>query len=219
MMRPEQPMQITLLLADGHTVLRDGLRLILDSQPNMRVIGEAANDREAVRQVSSLRPDVLLIEIAIAGANWFEAIRQIRLCSPATQIVVLSAYSRREYTARALQAGALGYVLKESPAAEVIEAILAARAGRSYLSKKIEAKYVAELAANRVSPLQSLSEREREILPLIVAGKTSVQIGCMLALSPKTVETYRSRLMHKLGLDNVPNLVKFAIRHGLTSLE
>jgi DNA-binding NarL/FixJ family response regulator len=218
-MRREQPMQITLLLADDHAVLRDGLRLILDAQPRMRVIGEAASDREAVRQVLSLQPDVLLIEIAIAGANWFEAMRQIRLCCPATQIVVLSAYSRREYIARALQAGALGYVLKESPAAEVIEAILAARAGRTYLSKKIEAKYVAELAASRVSPLQSLSEREREILPLIVAGKTSAQIGGMLALSPKTVETYRSRLMHKLGLDNLPNLVKFAIRHGLIALE
>jgi DNA-binding NarL/FixJ family response regulator len=218
-MRREQRMQITLLLADDHAVLRDGLRLILDSQPNMRVIGEATNERETVRQVLNLRPDVLLIEIAIAGANWLEAVRQIRLCGPATQIVVLSAYSRREYIARALQAGALGYVLKESPAAEVIEAILAARAGHRYLSKKIEAKYIAELAASRVNPLQSLSEREREILPLIVAGKTSVQIGCMLALSPKTVETYRSRLMHKLGLDNLPNLVKFAIRHGLTTLE
>jgi DNA-binding NarL/FixJ family response regulator len=212
-------MQITLLLADDHAVLRDGLRLILDSHPNMRVIGEAASDREAVRQVQALRPDVLLIEIAIAGANCFEPIRQIRLRWPATQVVVLSAYSRREYVARALQAGAVGYVLKESPAAEVIEAILAARAGRSYLSKKIEPKYIAGSAANRVSPLQILSEREREILPLIVAGKTSVQIGCLLALSPKTVETYRSRLMHKLGLDNLPNLVKFAIRHGLTTLE
>lgn len=212
-------MQLTLLLADGHAVLRDGLRMILDLQPNMRVIGEAANERETMRQVLSLRPDVLLIEIAIAGASCFEAVRQIRLCNPATQIVVLSAYSRREYIARALQAGALGYVLKESSADEVVKAILAARAGRSYLCKKIEAKYGAGLASNRASPLQSLSEREREILPLLVAGKTSVQIGDMLALSPKTVETYRSRLMHKLGLDNLPNLVKFAIRHGLTSLE
>ncbi|HEU5102270.1 MAG TPA: response regulator transcription factor [Roseiflexaceae bacterium] len=212
-------MQITLFLADGHAVLRDGLRMVLDSQPNMRVIGEAANDRETVRQVSALHPDVLLIEIAIAGATWFEMMRQIRLHSPATRIVVLSAYSRREYVARALQAGALSYVLKESPAAEVIEAILAARADRNYFSEKIEPKYIARLASSRSSPLQSLSEREREILPLIVAGKTSVQIGGMLALSPKTVDTYRSRLMHKLGLDNLPNLVKFAIRHGLTTLE
>jgi DNA-binding NarL/FixJ family response regulator len=210
-------MQITLFLADGHAVLRDGLRLILDAQPNMHVIGEAGNDREAVRQVQALRPDVLLIEIA--GGNWIEAMRLVRLRSPATQIVVLSAYSRRECIARALQTGALAYVLKESPAADVIEAILAVRAGRSYLSKKIEARHIAALAANRGNPLQSLSEREREILPLIVAGKTSAQIGCMLALSPKTVETYRSRLMHKLGLDNLPNLVKFAIRHGVITLE
>jgi len=218
-MPQEHLIQITLFLADGHAVLRDGLRMILDSQPDMRVIGEAANDREAVRQVPILLPDVLLVEIVIAGVNWFEAMRQIRLRCPATQILVLSAYSRYDYVARALQAGAMGYVLKESPSLEVIEAIRAVRAGHRFLSEKIESRYNARPASSRISPLQSLSGREREILQLIVEGKTSVQIGGMLALSPKTVDTYRSRLMQKLGLDNLPNLVKFAILHGLTTLE
>jgi DNA-binding NarL/FixJ family response regulator len=211
-------MPIEILLVDDHAVMRDGLRLLLETQPDLYVIGEAANGRDAIRQAQKHYPDVLIMDIAMADLNGIEATRQIRALCPNTQVVMLSMYSTEEHVVRALQAGALGYVLKESAGADVIDAVRGAYAGRQYLSPKIVA---AQLNPRRssASPLQSLSEREREILQLMVEGHSSVHIASILALSPKTVETYRSRLMHKLGLHDLPSLVKFAIQHGLTSLE
>jgi len=211
-------MTIEVFLADDHAVMRDGLRLLLEMQPDLRVIGEAANGREAVRKAQIRCPDVMIMDIAMADLNGIEATRQVRALCPDTRVVVLSMYSTEEHVARALQAGALGYVVKESAGAEVLEAVRAVYAGRQYLSPKIAASQPNPRRAN-LSPLQSLSEREREILQLMVEGHSSAQIAGLLGLSPKTVETYRSRLMHKLGLHDLPSLVKFAIQHGLTTLE
>jgi DNA-binding NarL/FixJ family response regulator len=209
---------IDVLLADDHAVMRDGLRLLLEAQPDLRVVGEAATGREAVRQVSMRAPDVVIMDIAMADLNGVEATRQIRARAPDTQVVVLSMYSTGEHVVRALQAGALGYVLKESASADVVDAVRAAYVGRQYLSPKIAAARGPARRAG-VSPLQSLSQREREILQLTVEGRSSAQIASILTLSPKTVDTYRSRLMRKLGLHDLASLVKFAIQHGLTSLE
>ncbi|HEU5098104.1 MAG TPA: response regulator transcription factor [Roseiflexaceae bacterium] len=211
-------MTIEVFLADDHAVMRAGLRLLLEAQPDLRVIGEAANGREAVRQAQIKCPDVLIMDIAMAELNGIEATRQICALCPDTRVLVLSMYSTEEYVARALHAGALGYVLKEAAGADVIDAVRAVYAGRQYFSPKIAAAHSYSRRAG-ISPLQSLSEREREILQLIVEGHSSAHIGGILNLSPKTVETYRSRLMHKLDLHDLPGLVKFAIQHGLTSLE
>lgn len=212
-------MTINVFLVDDHTVFRQGLRMILESQPDIRVVGEASSGREAVRVVPLERPDVLIIDVTMADLNGIEATRQIRARCPATQVVVLSMHSNQEYLAHALQAGALCYVLKELTGGDVIAAVRAAQAGRRYLSQKIAEEQIGIEDVRASSPLQNLSEREREILKLIVEGRSSAQIGASLCLSPKTVETYRSRLVHKLGISDVPSLVKFAILNGLTSLE
>jgi DNA-binding NarL/FixJ family response regulator len=214
-------MAIQVFLADDHAVVRDGLRLLLESQPDIRVIGEAANGRETVRQAQGLCPEVIVMDIAMPELNGIEATWQICEACPNTQVIILSMHSTAEHISRAFEAGALGYVLKESVGAEVVEAVRTVYAGRRYLSQKLADARMKDSRLQRFSPrpLESLSLREREVLQLIVEGKPNVEIAAMLALSTKTVETYRSRLMHKLGLRDIPSLVKFAIQHGLTSLE
>jgi DNA-binding NarL/FixJ family response regulator len=214
-------MSIRVLLADDHAVVRDGLRFLLESQPDIRVIGDAADGRTAVRLVAQLRPDVALMDIAMPELNGIEATGQIRAACPATRVVILSMHSTTEHIFRALQAGALGYLLKESAGAEVVAAVRTAHAGRRYLSQHI-AETTPDLLATVTagpharSPLERLSAREREVLQLVVEGQSSAAIAETLALSPKTVETYRSRLMQKLGIGDLPTLVKFAVEHGLT---
>lgn len=210
---------IKVFLVDDHAILRDGLRMMLETQPDIRVVGEAADGREAVRRVPDLDPHVVIVDIGMPELNGVEAIAQIRSRCPDTRFVVLSMHASQEYVTRALQAGALGYVLKESTAADVIAAVRAAYAGNRFLSAKIALLRTLDLNLQLARPLESLSEREREVLQLIVEGNSSAEIAGALGLSPKTVETYRSRLMHKLDIRDLPGLVKFAILHGLTTLE
>jgi RNA polymerase sigma factor (sigma-70 family) len=214
---------ITVFLADDHAVVRDGLRVLLEAQHHIRVIGDAANGRDAVRRVTRLRPDVAIMDIAMPELNGIEATCQIRQLCPDTQVVILSVHSTTEHIFRALQAGARGYLLKESAGAEVVKAVLAVHAGRRYLSGKISDRVVDEFVRQREltrnqSPLARLSPREREVLQLVVEGKSSAEIAEILSLSPKTVETYRSRMMQKLDINDLASLVKFAIQHGLTPL-
>src|SRR5690349_371115 len=211
-------MPIKVFLSDDHAVMRDGLRLLLDAQPDLRVVGEAANGRETVRQVSSDCPDVLIMDIAMADLNGIEATRQVRALCPHTQVVMLSMYSTDEHITRAIQAGAIGYVLKEAAGVDVVDAVRAAYAGRQYFSPKI-AETLAGTRPVAVNPLALLSAREREILQLTVEGRSVAQVAQMLTLSPKTVETYRSRMMGKLGIHDLLSLVKFAIQQGLIALE
>jgi DNA-binding NarL/FixJ family response regulator len=212
-------MIITILLADDHTVVRDGLRALLDSQDEIRVIGVASGGRQAVKMTMELCPSIVLMDIAMPELNGIEATRQIRACCPDSQVVILSMYATSEYVYRALQAGALGYLLKESAGTEVVQAIQAVGTGKMYISRKIKTTLGNNISDQKKSPLERLSRREREVLQLTVEGKSSLQIAEILSLSSKSVDTYRSRIMKKLEVRDMPMLVKFAIQHGLTSLE
>lgn len=208
-------MTIRVLLADDHALLREGLRALLGANPGIAVVADVGDGREALRRTEELKPDVLVMDVSMPGLNGIEAAELVRARCPHTQIVMLSMHSSAEHLFRAMRAGALGYVLKESAATEVISAVLAVHAGRRYLSPAL--RDVAGAAADeRAGPLESLSARERQVLQLVVEGKSSAAIARIVHLSPKTVETYRSRLMKKLGVADVPALVKFAIQHGLT---
>jgi DNA-binding NarL/FixJ family response regulator len=209
---------IRVFLADDHAVMRDGVRFLLEGEPDIRVVGDAADGRTTVRLVAQLLPDVVLMDITMPELNGIEATARIRAAHPATQVVILTMHSTSEHIYRALQAGALGYILKESAGTEVTTAVRAVHAGRRYISPRIVETMPEVLAGEprAKSPLESLSPREREILQLVVEGQSSSVIATALALSAKTVETYRSRLMLKLGISDLPTLVKFAVEHGLT---
>ncbi|HEX6795025.1 MAG TPA: response regulator transcription factor [Casimicrobiaceae bacterium] len=212
---------IRVILADDHAVVRDGLRVLLEAQADLGVVGSAANGRQAVRLVHELHPDVVVMDIAMPELNGIEATRQIHDAAPSTQVLVLSMHSTTEHIFRALQAGARGYLLKDSAGAEVVDAVRVVHAGRRYLSQKIASAVVDDYISerHRASPLDSLSPRERQILQLVAEGKSSAEAAAMLFLSPKTVDTYRSRMMQKLDVDDLPSLVKFAIQHGVTQLD
>lgn len=210
-------MTITVLLADDHAMMRDGLKALLMSLPDIRVVAEVANGREAVRQAEALKPDVVIMDISMPDMNGVEAARLVLARCPATRVVMLSMHSSSEHVHRALQAGASGYLLKESAADEMEAAVRAAQAGRRYLSRGIPAFETAGRGQpGSASPLESLSARERQVLQLVVEGHSSSEIAALVHLSPKSVETYRSRLMKKLGVRDLPSLVKFAVEHGLT---
>lgn len=216
-------MSITVCLADDHRVMLDGLRLLLERQPDIQVLACAADGREVVRQVANLHPQVAILDIAMPELNGIEATRQIAAISPGTRVIILSMHSSTSHIIRALQAGARGYLLKESAGAEVAQAIRTVHAGRRYLTRKISDQvvdyYLDQKGTMAESPLERLSPREREILQLVAEGKTSADIGEILFISAKTVDSYRSRLMEKLGLKDLPSLVKFAIQQGLTSVD
>lgn len=212
---------ISVLLADDHAVVRDGLRALLEAQADIEVVGDAANGREVLRLAQQLHPDVVVMDIAMPELNGVEATQQMHDAYPSTQVLILSMHSTTEHIFRALQAGARGYLLKDSAGAEVVDAVRVVHAGRRYLSQKIAATVIDDYIAerHRASPLESLSSRERQILQLVAEGKSSAEIAAILFLSPKTVDTYRSRLMHKLDIGDLPSLVKFAIQHGVTQLD
>ena len=223
-MRHKDELVITVFLADDHAVVRDGLRVLLEAHPDISVIGDAVNGRETVRLVTQLRPDVVVMDIAMPDLNGIEATRQIYEVCPSAQVIILSMHSTTEHVFRALQAGARGYLLKESAGIEVVNAVRAVHAGHRYLSQNISDWLVDDYVRQRQAtegkgPLALLSPREREVMQLVVEGKSSAEIAGILSLSLKTVETYRSRLMHKLGISDLPSLVKFAVQHGLTPLE
>jgi DNA-binding NarL/FixJ family response regulator len=214
-------MPISVLLADDHQVVRDGLKTLLEAQPDLRVIGVAADGREAVTNAAQLKPDVVVMDISMPDMNGVEAARRIHGSRPETRIVMLSMHSDAEHVYRALEAGATGYLLKNSAGSELVAAVRAVHAGRRYLTEKINEMVIAGyLGENRAeSPLQSLSKRERDILQHIVDGRNNRETAELLHISVKTVETYRSRMLQKLGIKNVTDLVKFAITHGLTQVK
>ena len=209
-------MTIRVLLADDHALMREGLRALLTTTPDIEVVGEARTGREAESRVLQLSPEVVLMDIAMPDLNGIEAARLIHAKCPAVRIVMLSMHASAEYVYRAFEAGASGYLLKEAAVEEVITAVRTVHEGRRYLSPAV-AESVPDLSAGHTrSPVNSLSARERQVLQLVVEGKTSSEIARMICLSPKSVQTYRSRLMMKLGVSDVPSLVKFALEHGLT---
>ena len=217
-------MKIRVLVADDHAIIREGLRVMLGNQPDMEVVGIAANGREALHLVDEYESDVAVMDISMPELNGIEAIQQMLPRHPQMKVVVLSIHETKPYVYRALKAGARGYLIKETAGLEVVDAVRVVYRGERYLSQRIadlltDVSFRNLESSIEVDPLEMLSWREREILQLVAEGKTSQEIAERLFISPRTVDTYRSRLMHKIGVDDVAGLVKFAIQHGVISLE
>ena len=217
-------MNIRVLVADDHAIVREGLGIMLGNQPDMEVVGLATNGREAIRMVDQYQPDVAVMDISMPELNGIEAISQMLPRHPNIKVIVLSIHETKPYVYRALKAGAKGYLIKETAGLEVVDAVREVYRGERYLSQRI-ADLLTDISfrslenSGETSPLEQLSPREREILQLVAEGKTSQEIAQRLSISSKTVDTYRSRLMHKIGVEDVAGLVKFAIQHGVISLE
>jgi DNA-binding NarL/FixJ family response regulator len=214
-------MTIRILVADDHDVVAEGLRFVVEAQADMSVIACVQESREAVRLAIESNPDVVLIDHAMPFLNGTEAAQIILNRCPRTRVVVVSMYSNQIHVVRALQAGATGYVVKKSAAKEVVAAIRTVHSGGRYLSPELF-DFVIDQAARKVTvkdPLERLSSRERQVLQMLAEGQTVANIAGVLALSPKTVETYRSRMMEKLEIHDFASLVKFALQQGVTPLE
>lgn len=214
-------MSVTVLLADDHRILREGLRSLLEQQPDIRVVGEAGDGRAAVRLAKELSPDLVIMDIGMSGLNGVEATRQIREALPQTRVLALSMHSDRRYVRSMLTAGATGYLLKDSAAEELVQALRSLILGRAYLSPGITGVVLDEyLHADAMSQAADpLSLREREVLQLLAEGRSTSQIAAGLHVSVKTIETHRKRIMDKLGLHSIAELTRYAIREGITPLE
>jgi DNA-binding NarL/FixJ family response regulator len=212
-------MPVRILIADDHALVRDGLRMNLEARGDFVVVGAAGNGREALAQALALVPDVIVMDIAMPELNGIEATRLICEQLPEVKVLILSMYSSSEHSFRALRSGARGYILKESAGEEVVTAVSAIMRGRLYfgagVANPLEGNSGAQQGSQK-SPLESLSRRELEIFQLVVEGNSSSEIAARLSLSSKSVDTYRSRLMQKLGIHSIPALVSFALQHGIT---
>ncbi len=212
---------IRILLVDDHAVLRAGLRALLGKFPDLEVVGEAGDGAEAVARVNELKPDVVVMDVAMPGINGLVATRQILQTHPETKIIILSQYDNKEFVLPLLKLGAASYVLKQSADTELVTAVYAVARGESALgppiAKIVLDAFLHENAANPEDPFFELTEREREVLILVAQGHTTPQVAAKLNISPNTVNVHRSKLMQKLGLHNVAEVTAFAIRRGLIS--
>ena len=211
---------VRILLADDHTVMRNGLRLLLERQPNLQVVGEAADGRQAVALCETVNPDVVVMDIAMPNLNGIEAARQIVNRNPRTAIAILSMHSDESYVIRALKAGARAYLLKDSAEADLLAAVRALTEGKSFfspaISKILVEDYMRQLESRGVEDTyELLTNREREILQLLAEGRTNKEVANMLNLSLYTVETHRTHILQKLNLHSVPELILYAVRKGI----
>ena len=214
--------KLRILLADDHKLLRSGLRLLLERQPDMTVVAEADDGREAVRNAATSKPDVVVLDIGMPNLNGIEACVQITQENSATAVVMLSMHSDESYVLRALKAGARAYLLKDSAESDLVRAIHAVAEGKSYfspaVSKVLLEDYVRKLQRAGVEDsFELLTSREREILQLVAEGRSNKEVAHLLNLSVYTVETHRSNLMQKLNLRGVPELILYAVRKGIIS--
>lgn len=205
---------IRVILIDDHALIRELVSRLIAEDGGVTVVGSFADGNEAVRFAAREEPHVAILDVAMPCANGIDVARRLRAVSPRTRVLMLSMHAKPEYVRQALAAGASGYVLKECAGAEVVAAVRALHAGQRYLSSRLSAP---TRGAPDDDPLERLSARELQVLKLVVEGNTSNEVAAQLRLSPKSVDTYRSRLMTKLDVDHLPELVKFAIRRGLTS--
>jgi len=211
---------IRVLIADDHAVVAENLKHVIEAQTNMQVLAIAGDGREAVRLTEEMLPDVVIMDLSMPELNGADATRVILEQDPQRKVIVLSMYAEHEYVRRALKAGALGYVVKRSAAKDVVEAIRAVHAGQRYVSPLVAGAVSVEGGrGDRDDRLARLSTREREVLQLLAEGRTGTEIAERLSLSPKTVETYRARLVEKLGIRDVAGLVRFAIQRGIIPLD
>jgi DNA-binding NarL/FixJ family response regulator len=203
-------MPITILLADDHAVVRQGLRAILGAEADVRLVGDAADGQEALRLAERLEPDVLVLDLMLPGLNGFEVTRQVRKRVPRTRIVILTMHTDPAYAAEALRAGATGYVAKDADAAELLAAVRAAAVGERYLSPALPA--AALEAGEPADPYEALTPREREVLQLTAEGHTAAGVAAKLHISVRTVETHRAHVLQKLGLKNEKEMVRYALQ-------
>jgi DNA-binding NarL/FixJ family response regulator len=214
---------IRIILADDHTLVRAGIRALLEKMPGVTVVAEAANGREVFELVKAHQPDVVLMDIAMPGLNGLEATARIVSELPATRVVLLSMHDNDEYVARALKAGAAGYLVKKAATSELATALERVMRKEIYLSKEINDRFQKkpplDLIANRKSPVEELTERQREILQLIAEGQNTKSIAEILKVSPKTIEYHRMKLMDRLNVHDIAGLVRFALRVGLVPQE
>ena len=211
---------LRILLADDHTVVRQGLRKVLEARPEWQVVAEAGDGREAVRLAEETNPDVAILDVAMPLLNGIEAVRQIARKVPSARTLVLSMHADEAYVTQMLRAGAAGYLLKDSADVDLLQAVDAVSAGKSFFSpaiaRVIADDYVRQLADRGVSDrFELLSEREREIFQLIAEGKTNKEIAALLFVSPSTVDTHRSRIMEKLDVHSAAEIVLYAVRKGV----
>lgn len=209
---------VRILLADDHAMLRDGVRMVLESQPGFEVVGTAETGLDAVALARSLQPDIAVLDVAMPELNGLDATREIRACCPETEVVILSMHEGEDYLREALRAGAAGYVLKRAAAKELVGAIRAVQRGESYLDPALTRTLISDYVrkVDRVdTTADALTERELEVLTLVAEGMTNRQIALKLNISIKTVQSHRANLMDKLNLHDRTELVRYAIRRGL----
>ena len=213
---------IRVLIADDHTLVRAGIRGLLEGLDNVEVVGEAGDGQETLRLAASVRADILLLDVGMPGLNGLDVAARVTAETPSTRVLILSMHSSEEYVLRALRAGCAGYLLKGSAVAELEAAVRAVARGETYLSPAVS-KHVMDDYVRRThgaaDPIEALTARQREVLQLVAEGHTSKDIGERLGLSFKTVEAHRAQIMERLGIHDVASLVRFAVRMGLISPE
>jgi two-component system, NarL family, invasion response regulator UvrY len=208
---------IRVLLADDHRIVREGLRRLLADAPDVQVVGEAMSGAEALAHLEGVATDVVVLDVSMPGAGFSDVLRTMRERHPSVRVIVLSAFAEEEYAVRALKAGASGYVTKERSPEELVSAIRAAAAGRRYVSPSVGELLAAEAARDAAVPARGkLSNRELEVLRLLGAGRSVKEVGADLGISAKTVSTYRTRLLEKLGLTTTADLIRYAIENKLS---
>lgn len=212
-----------IVLADDHPVVRHGVRSLLQSDPDIIVVGEASEGIETVQMVEKLQPDVLVVDLMIPGLNGLEITRQVRQRSPQTRIVILSMHANEPYVLEALKNGASGYVLKDSSGTDLVAAVHQVAAGQRYLSPPLSERaveaYMQKSQDSSFDPYEGLTDREREVLQLAAEGLSNPDIAHRLSISPRTVETHRANLMRKLGLKTQTDLIRYALRRGILPME
>lgn len=206
---------IKILVADDHAVVRQGFRRILEAQQDLQVVGEAANGREAIRLAQELRPDLVLLDVSMPELNGVEATRRLKESSQYVKVLVLSMHKDHVYVREALRAGALGYLLKDCSEDELVGAVRTVAGGEAYLSPQVSGAVLADYRKHVTDPIDLLSSREREVLQMLAEGKTNKEVAVALNLSVHTVDAHRGRIMEKLNLHSIGEMVRFAMRSGI----
>jgi two-component system, NarL family, response regulator NreC len=207
--------RIRILLADDHAVVRQGFKMILGAQPDMEIVGEAANGREAVELAEQLKPDIVVMDVAMPELNGIEATRRLVGALPHARVIALSMHKDSVYVREILRAGARGYLLKDSGAEDLVRAIRAVAGGESWLSPAVSNAVLDDYRRHVTNPIDLLTSREREVLQMLAEGKTNKEVAVVLNLSVYTVDAHRGRIMEKLNLHSINELVRFAVRNGM----